>query len=142
MKIVQKSITLEERKRGFNIITNEIIENLPELINFRSGLLNIFLQHTSASLSINENASYDVRTDLENHFNRSVPEKRSLYEHTLEGSDDMPAHIKSTSIGVSLNIPVTSGKLALGTWQGIYLCEHRDYGGRRKIILTLTGEEK
>lgn len=136
----QKVITLKPRPRGFHIITQEILNELSEIKEVKSGLLNLFIQHTSASLTINENVSSDVRRDMERHFNQMVPENASYYEHTLEGSDDMPAHIKSSLLGPSLTIPVTSGKLNLGTWQGIYLCEHRDSGGPRRIVITFMGE--
>lgn len=136
----QKVITLKPRPRGFHIITQEILNELSEIKEVKSGLLNLFIQHTSASLTINENVSSEVRRDMERHFNQMVPENASYYEHTLEGSDDMPAHIKSSLLGPSLTIPVTSGKLNLGTWQGIYLCEHRDNGGPRRIVITIMGE--
>ncbi|MGD8781897.1 MAG: secondary thiamine-phosphate synthase enzyme YjbQ [Ignavibacteria bacterium] len=136
----QKEITLKSRRRGFHIITNEILNELPELCNVKVGLMNIFIQHTSASLTINENVSPDVRVDMESHFNKMVPENAPYYEHTLEGSDDMPAHIKSSLLGPSLTIPIKNGKLNLGTWQGIYLCEHRNYGGSRKVVVTINGE--
>lgn len=136
----QKVITLKPRPRGFHIITQEILNELSEIKEVKSGLLNLFIQHTSASLTINENVSSDVRRDMERHFNQMVPENASYYEHTLEGSDDMPAHIKSSLLGPSLTIPVTSGKLNLGTWQGIYLCEHRDNGGPRRMVITIMGE--
>lgn len=136
----QKVITLKPRPRGFHIITSEILNELSEIKEVKSGLLNLFIQHTSASLTINENVSSEVRRDMERHFNQMVPENASYYEHTLEGSDDMPAHIKSSLLGPSLTIPVTSGKLNLGTWQGIYLCEHRDNGGPRRMVITIMGE--
>lgn len=136
----QKVITLKPRPRGFHIITSEILNELSEIKEVKSGLLNLFIQHTSASLTINENVSSEVRRDMERHFNQMVPENASFYEHTLEGSDDMPAHIKSSLLGPSLTIPVTSGKLNLGTWQGIYLCEHRDNGGPRRMVITIMGE--
>ncbi|MAT56741.1 MAG: secondary thiamine-phosphate synthase enzyme YjbQ [Melioribacteraceae bacterium] len=136
----QKVITLKPRPRGFHIITQEILNELSEIKEVKSGLLNLFIQHTSASLTINENVSSDVRRDMERHFNQMVPENASYYEHTLEGSDDMPAHIKSSLLGPSLTIPVTNGKLNLGTWQGIYLCEHRDNGGPRRMVITIMGE--
>jgi len=136
----QKVITLKPRPRGFHIITQEILNELSEIKEVKVGLLNLFIQHTSASLTINENVSSDVRRDMERHFNKMVPENASYYEHTFEGSDDMPAHIKSSLLGPSLTIPVTNGKLNLGTWQGIYLCEHRDNGGPRRIVITIIGE--
>lgn len=139
---LQKEITLKPRKRGFHIITHEIESQLPELKNIKTGIANIFIQHTSASLTINENVSPDVRIDMEAHFNKIAPENAPYYEHTLEGADDMPAHIKSSILGQSLTIPITDGQFNLGTWQGIYLCEHRNYGGSRRIIITINGEEK
>lgn len=138
---IQKQITLKPRNRGFHLITNEILKQLPELSQLDVGILNIFIRHTSASLTINENASPDVRTDMETHFNKMVPENASYYEHNLEGADDMPAHIKASLLGSSLNIPIRNGILALGTWQGIYLCEHRGNGGARKITLTINGDK-
>lgn len=137
----QKEITLRQRSRGFHLVTSEILEQVPEIKNIRTGIANIFIKHTSASLSINENADPSVRRDMETYFNRTVPEKdAAYYEHTTEGTDDMTSHIKSTIIGASLNIPITNGKLNLGTWQGIYLCEHRNYGGARSIVITIYGE--
>lgn len=137
---LQKSIHLKPRSRGFHLITPEIENALPELHTLSVGLLHVFIQHTSASLSINENADPTVRVDFESFFNRLVPENAPYFKHTLEGPDDMPAHLKASLLGVSLTIPVSGGRLALGTWQGIYLGEHRDHGGARKIILTLQGE--
>ncbi|KAF0803105.1 hypothetical protein A6D6_03796 [Alcanivorax xiamenensis] len=136
----QQTITLKPRARGFHLITREVVEALPELGRYRVGLLHLFIQHTSASLAVNENADPDVRGDLERHFNVMVPQDAPHYEHTLEGPDDMPAHIKSVLIGPSLSVPLHDGTLALGTWQGIYLCEHRDHGGARKIVATLQGD--
>jgi secondary thiamine-phosphate synthase enzyme len=141
MEIFQKEITLEQKPRGFNLITHEILSKIPEIKNFSSGTVNIFLQHTSASLTINENADPTVRQDMETHFNKVVPESGTGYLHTFEGPDDMTSHIKSSMLGVSLTIPLTNGKLNLGTWQGIYLCEHRNRGGRRRIVITITGEK-
>ena len=135
----QYEITLKPRARGFHLITSEIERQLPALIQLRVGLAHIFIQHTSASLTINENADPTVRTDFEAVFNRLVPEDQSYYQHTLEGSDDLPAHIKSSLLGPSLTIPVTNGRFNLGTWQGIYLCEHRNQGGSRRLIVTLSG---
>lgn len=135
----QKQITLNARQRGFHLITSEVLAALPELSEVRIGLLHVFLLHTSASLTINENADPDVPRDLESSFNAIAPEDFP-YEHTLEGPDDMPAHVKSSMLGCSLTIPVSHGRLVLGTWQGIYLCEHRNHGGRRQIVLTLEGE--
>ena len=135
----QKSIQLKPRTRGFHLITREVLEALPELSKIKVGLLHIFIQHTSASLSINENADPDVRKDLERHFTKFVPENAPYYEHILEGEDDMPAHIKTVTIGSSLSIPISQGALALGIWQGIYLGEHRNHGGSRHLVLTLNG---
>jgi secondary thiamine-phosphate synthase enzyme len=141
MPTFQKQITLAPRKRGFNLITNEIISHLHELKLIDAGLLNLFIQHTSASLSISENADPTVRIDLETHFNKSVPEDELYYRHIDEGPDDMTSHIKNVIIGSSLSIPITNGSLALGTWQGIYLCEHRNSPHSRKIIATILGEK-
>lgn len=141
MKLYQKEITIPAKKRGFHLVTREILNEVPEIKNISKGIMHIFIQHTSASLTINENADPDVRVDMEIHFNKSVPEDASYYIHTLEGSDDMPAHIKSVVLGCSVTIPITRGHLNLGTWQGIYLCEHRNYGGRRKLVITMWGEE-
>jgi secondary thiamine-phosphate synthase enzyme len=140
MIIVQKEFLLRQYPRGFHIITRDVLEQIPEIGNIRSGLLNVFIKHTSASLTINENADPDVRTDFETHFNIMVPEGGRHYLHTAEGPDDMTSHIKSSVLGQSITIPVSSGRLNLGTWQGIYLCEHRNHGGRRKFVVTLTGE--
>ena len=137
---IQRDFSLTARRRGFHLVTREIIDHLPEIGQFQVGLLQLFIQHTSASLSINENADPDVRGDLERHFNQLVPENAPYFEHTLEGPDDMPAHIKSTILGSSLTIPIGNGRLRLGTWQGIYLCEHRNQGGPRRLVATLTGQ--
>jgi secondary thiamine-phosphate synthase enzyme len=136
---IQKEIRLTPRKRGFHWVTDEIVRQLPELKDTKIGLLNILIKHTSASLTINENADPTVRQDFENFFNRAVPENQS-YLHDDEGSDDMPAHLKASLLGASLTIPVSNGYLNLGTWQGIYLCEHRNHGGSRTLVLTLQGE--
>ncbi len=138
----QQQITLSAKSRGFHIITDEILEKIPEIKQIGTGLAHIFIQHTSASLTINENADPSVRRDFASHFKRMVPEDTSMYEHTLEGPDDMTSHIKSSLLGSSISIPVTGGTLNLGTWQGVYLCEHRNRGGRRKLVVTLQGEEK
>ena len=135
----QKNIQLRPLPRGFHLITREVLEALPELASISVGLLHVFIQHTSASLSINENADPDVRKDLEQHFIQFVPENALYYKHTLEGEDDMPAHIKTVTIGSSLSIPISQGALALGIWQGIYLGEHRNNGGSRHLVLTLNG---
>lgn len=137
---LQKTIQLASKPRGFHLVTSEIVRQLPELSQFNVGLAHIFLQHTSASLSINENADPDVRHDLEQYFSRAVPENEAYFRHTLEGADDMPAHIKTVLIGNSLSLPIQQGKLGLGLWQGIYLCEHRDRASKRSIIITLNGQ--
>ena len=134
--IQQVEFSLREKRRGFHLVTGEILQHLPQPLP-ETGLLNLFVKHTSCSLSINENADPDVRTDMEQIFNHLVKEREPYYDHVLEGADDMPAHAKSTIIGVSLNIPITRGRLNLGIWQGIYLCEHRDYGGSRTIVATI-----
>jgi len=134
----QNTIELAPRPRGFHLITRDILEEI-DMANCEVGLLNLFIQHTSASLAINENADPDVRGDLERHFNVMVPENADYYEHTLEGPDDTTSHIKSVIIGPSLTIPISRGELALGTWQGIYLCEHRNSAGARKVVATLQG---
>ncbi|MBS5875351.1 MAG: secondary thiamine-phosphate synthase enzyme YjbQ [Prevotella sp.] len=136
--IKQTEFTLKPRTRGFHLISNEIISQLPQLP--KNGLLNLFVKHTSCGLCINENADPDVRTDMEGIFNHIVPENQPYFCHTLEGSDDMPAHAKSVISGVSLSIPITDGRLNLGTWQGIYLCEYRSHGGPRRIVVTIIGE--
>ncbi|MBL1215288.1 MAG: YjbQ family protein [Ignavibacteriae bacterium] len=136
----QKEITLKPKPRGFHIITHDIEQQVPEIENVKIGIANIFIKHTSASLTLNENVSPDVRSDMEKHFNKMVPENAPYYQHTMEGPDDMPAHIKSSLLGPSLTIPIKNGRLNMGTWQGIYLCEHRDYGGARKIVVTVNGE--
>jgi secondary thiamine-phosphate synthase enzyme len=137
---VQRQIGLAPRPRGFHLVTQEIMAELPELEAMQVGMLHLLIQHTSASLALNENASPAVRRDFESWINQAVPERAPYWTHTLEGSDDMPAHIKATLIGPSLTLPVSSGRLALGTWQGIYLCEHRDHGGPRRAIATAWGE--
>jgi secondary thiamine-phosphate synthase enzyme len=137
---VQRELTLRPRPRGFHLITRDVLSALPELERLRVGLLHVFIRHTSASLTLNENASPDVRDDFESWFNEAVPENASYWTHTIEGADDMPAHIKASLLGPSLTLPVSEGRLAVGTWQGIYFCEHRDHGGGRSLILTLQGE--
>jgi secondary thiamine-phosphate synthase enzyme len=137
---IQREITLEPRPRGFHLVTREVLDALPELRELRIGLAHLLLQHTSASLTLNENASPDVRRDFESWFDDAVPEDAPIWTHTLEGSDDMPAHIKASLLGPSLSLPIRDGRLALGTWQGIYLCEHRDRGGARTLVATLNGE--
>src|SRR5690349_14216007 len=137
---VQRRITLDPRPRGFHLVTGEVLSELPELARVRVGLLHLLIQHTSASLTLNENASPDVRRDFESWFNEAVPERARYWTHTLEGDDDMPAHVKASLLGPSLTLPVSDGRLALGTWQGIYLCEHRDHGGPRSLVATAWGE--
>ena len=137
---IQKEIILPPHSRGFHIITHLIENKIEELQNIRVGVAHIFIKHTSASLTINEDADPTVRVDFESHMNVMVPEKAPYYLHTMEGPDDMPAHLKSSIIGSSVNIPITDGQFNLGTWQGIYLCEHRDQGGSRKILITISGE--
>ncbi len=134
----QTEFRLKERSRGFHLITHEILQNLPTLP--KVGLLHLFIKHTSCGLSINENADPDVRYDMNSIFNRLVKEREPYYQHTLEGDDDMPAHAKCTIVGSSLTIPISNGRLNLGTWQGIYLCEFRDYGGSRRVVATINGE--
>ena len=141
MILIQKEITLRARSRGFHLVTPEIISHLPELKTIRHGELHVFIKHTSASLTLNENADASVREDFEKHFNKLAPENAPYYEHDTEGSDDMPAHLKASMLGSSVSIPITDGRLNLGTWQGIYFCEHRNYGGARNLVRTLFGEE-
>ena len=137
---VQREIRLRPRPRGFHLVTREVLEGIPEVGDVNVGLLHVFIRHTSASLTLNENASPDVRDDFEAYFNATVPEDARYWTHTVEGPDDMPAHIKASVLGPSLSLPVAGGRLALGTWQGIYLCEHRDHGGPRSLVATLSGE--
>ncbi len=139
MKYYQKEIQLTPYKRGFHLITDEIIALSPEIKNITNGQLQVFIKHTSASLTINENADPTVGTDFESHFNNMVPENQPYYMHTYEGSDDMPAHIKASLLGSSVQIPIINGKLNLGTWQGIFLGEHRNYGGARRLVVTVYG---
>jgi secondary thiamine-phosphate synthase enzyme len=136
----QRQLRLEPRPRGFHLITREVVTALPELAQLHVGLLHLLIQHTSASLTLNENASADVRRDFESWFSEAVPERARFWTHTLEGPDDMPAHVKAALLGPSLTLPVSGGMLALGTWQGIYLCEHRDRGGPRSVVATAWGE--
>ena len=140
MNFYQKTIHISSDGRGFHLITDKIYSSVPELIKYRTGLFHLFIQHTSASLTLNENADSSVRTDLESSFNDIVPEDKSYYTHVLEGPDDMPAHIKHTLIGSSLTIPINQGKLSLGTWQGIYLCEHRNSVKGRNLVITIIGD--
>lgn len=137
---IQKEIRLAARTRGFHLITDEILRQLPELARYKVGLMNILLKHTSASLTLNENADPSVRQDFESFFNRAVPENEPYYLHNDEGSDDLPAHLKASILGASLNLPITHGRLNLGIWQGIYLCEHRNQGGSRLLVVTLHGD--
>jgi len=139
MHFVQRQIRLEPRPRGFHLVTREVVDSLPELAEINTGMLHLLIQHTSASLALNENASPDVRRDLESWFNQAVPEDARYWTHTVEGPDDMPAHVKAALLGPSLTLPVSRGRLALGTWQGIYLCEHRDHGGARSLVASAWG---
>jgi secondary thiamine-phosphate synthase enzyme len=136
---LQREITLESRPRGFHLVTREVVRALPELRDLKVGMLHLLIQHTSAALALSENASPDVRRDFETWFNHAVPERAPYWSHTLEGPDDMPAHIKAALLGPALTLPVTKGELALGTWQGIYLCEHRNRGGSRTLVATAWG---
>ncbi|ARS41109.1 secondary thiamine-phosphate synthase [Sphingobacteriaceae bacterium GW460-11-11-14-LB5] len=140
MKIYQQALALRERRRGFHIITDEVEDALPQINEINIGICQVFIQHTSASLTINENADPTVRADFEMFFNKTVKENDPDYEHDYEGSDDMPAHLKSALLGSSVTIPIRNGRLALGTWQGIYLCEHRNRGGQRRLVITAWGE--
>jgi secondary thiamine-phosphate synthase enzyme len=137
---IQKEILLNPQSRGFHLITREILKAIPEISDISIGLAHILIKHTSASLSINENADPTVRLDFESHFNRFIPEAQPYYQHDYEGDDDMPAHLKSSTLGASITIPITNGRFNLGTWQGIYLGEHRDSGGSRSLVITLNGE--
>lgn len=137
---LQKNLKLTRRSRGFHLIDDEIIKQLPEINTFNVGIAHFFIQHCSASLTINENADPTVRSDMEQHFNRFVPENQPYYQHDYEGPDDMPAHIKASLMGSSISIPIQQGQLALGTWQGIYLGEHRDHASSRSIVVTINGE--
>ena len=137
---IQREVRLEARSRGFHLVTDDVVEAVPELRDLRVGVATLFMRHTSASLTLNENASPDVRRDFATWFDRAVPDGAQFWTHTLEGDDDMPAHVKSSLTGTSLTIPVRDGRLALGTWQGIYLCEHRDSGGPRSLLVTAYGE--
>ena len=139
MQFFQKEIRLKSFSRGFHLITNEVLSNIPEIKSINAGQLQVFIKHTSASLTINENADFTVRQDFESHFNKMVPENQPYYEHTYEGLDDMPAHIKSSLLGASVQIPITNGKLNLGIWQGIYLCEHRNHASGRSLVITAFG---
>ncbi len=135
----QKEINLAPKPRGFHLVTREISDLVPEIQDFRVGIAHLFVKHTSASICINENADPSVRIDMESHFNQMIPENAPYYEHTMEGSDDMPAHIKASIIGSSISVPIAAGRLRLGTWQGIYLCEHRNRAGGRGLVVTISG---
>lgn len=137
---IQKEITIDPKPRGFHLITDELIMGCPDMQKIEVGIMQVYIKHTSASLTINEDADPTVRADFESHFNQMVPENAPYYQHTFEGSDDMPAHLKSSILGSSVNIPISNGKLNLGTWQGIYLCEHRNHGGSRRLVVTVQGE--
>jgi secondary thiamine-phosphate synthase enzyme len=141
MITIQKEIFLRPRNRGFHLVTSEIVSQVPELKTIRCGLMNIFIRHSSASLTLNENADPTVRRDFESFFCQAVPDGASYFEHDTEGTDDMPAHLKASLLGSSVSIPITNGELNLGTWQGIYFCEHRNYGGTRELVVTITGEK-
>jgi secondary thiamine-phosphate synthase enzyme len=136
----QKEITLSGKPRGFHLIGDEVLRQMPEIRQYAVGLAHIFMKHTSASLALNESYDPDVRVDMESHFNKLVPENAPYYIHTMEGPDDMPAHIKAVLLGSSVTIPITDGRFNLGTWQGLYLCEHRNRGGSRRLVVTLTGQ--
>ena len=140
MKIFQQNLTLKERRRGFHLITNEVLAAIPQIAELKTGLLQVFIQHTSASLCVNENADPTVRQDFEMFFNKTVPENDPHYQHNDEGSDDMPAHLKAALLGCSVILPIRNGRLFVGIWQGIYLCEHRDFGGQRQLVLSAWGE--
>lgn len=140
MGYVQKEMTLTAKSRGFHLVTEEVLAQLPELRQFSVGVAHIFIQHTSASLALNENADPSVRHDMESYFNRAVPENAPYFTHTYEGADDMPAHIKAVMLGSSLTIPVINGRFNLGIWQGIYLCEHRNHARGRRLVVTVQGE--
>lgn len=137
---IQKEVTIKARSRGFHLVTDEILNQLPEIKSINIGMMNVFIKHTSASLTINENAAPEVRLDLESYFNHAVPENEPYYRHLDEGSDDLPAHIKASILDCSLNIPIKNGRPNLGIWQGIYLCEHRNHGGKRVVVVTINGE--
>lgn len=140
MEFFQELLRLEQKRRGFHIITNRVEACLPQISEIKVGMLQVFIQHTSASLCINENADPTVRQDFEMFFNKTVKENDLDYKHDCEGSDDMPAHLKSALLGSSVTIPIRNGKLALGTWQGVYLCEHRNFGGSRSLVVTAWGD--
>ena len=137
---IQKEIALKPRSKGFHLVTDEILSNIQEIITLKIGLINILLKHTSVSLTLNENADPDVRSDMKKYFDEIVPENKKYFKHTSEGADDMPAHLKTSLLGNSISIPITNRKLNLGIWQGVYLCEHRNYGGNRTLLITINGE--
>ena len=137
---IQKTFSIPSQSRGFHLITDEVLRNIDEIKKIKTGILHLFIKHTSASLTINEDADPTVRADFESHFNQIVPENQPYYKHTFEGSDDMPAHLKASLLDSSVSIPISNGKLVLGTWQGIYLCEHRNHGGSRNLVATVHGE--
>ena len=137
---MQKNISIKSISRGFHIITDQVTDQIPEIKTIKIGILHLFIKHTSASLTINENADKTVRNDFEEHFNEMVPENQSYYQHTYEGPDDMPAHLKASILGSSISIPISNGRLNMGTWQGIYLCEHRNNAFQRKMVATIQGE--
>jgi len=139
MYFFQKQFHLSGRKRGFHLITKDVLSAMPEVASINTGMLQVFIKHTSASLTINENADPTVRVDFESHFNEMIPENMPYYRHTMEGSDDMPAHLKASVLGSSVTIPITNGRLNMGIWQGIYLCEHRNYSAEREIVVTAWG---
>ncbi len=139
---LQKEITLKPRSKGFHLITDEILLSIPEIRQIKIGLANLLLKHTSASITLNENADPDVRSDMKKYFDDIVPENKKYFEHTSEGADDMPAHIKTSILGNSITIPISNGKLNLGTWQGIYLCEHRNFARARNLLITLNGDSQ
>jgi secondary thiamine-phosphate synthase enzyme len=140
LRVLQREVSLKPKKRGFHLVTREVEEGIPELREIQQGVAHLLIKHTSASLTLNENASPEVRSDLESIFNQLVPENQPFYRHTLEGPDDMPAHAKASLLGFNLTIPVSRGRFNLGTWQGIYLCEHRNHGGSRRLVVTVFGE--
>tara|TARA_B000000441_G_C21443674_1_gene177991 strand:- start:87 stop:506 length:420 start_codon:yes stop_codon:yes gene_type:complete len=137
---MQKNLCIKSISRGFHIITDQVTDQIPEIKTIKIGILHLFIKHTSASLTINENADKTVRNDFEKHFNEMVPENQSYYQHTYEGPDDMPAHLKASILGSSISIPISNGHLNMGTWQGIYLCEHRNNAFQRKMVATIQGE--
>ena len=140
MNFYQSQLNLKPYSRGFHLITDTVLNSIPKIKTIKVGILQVFIQHTSASLTINENADPTVRIDFESHFNKLIPEKMPYYQHDYEGDDDMPAHLKNAVLGSSIQIPIINGKLNMGIWQGIYLCEHRDYGGSRSLVITAFGE--